>query len=787
MVARADLRRHWRGTIAVALLVALVGGVTLAALAGARRSASSLRRFQEASRASDFQFVVSGYTPAQLARLRRAPGVDGVGIVELLFVGPKSPAFDHIQIAATIDRKLGTEVDRPRLVAGRLANPDAADEINIGEGLAQRAHLGIGDAIETQSMSTKGFAALQRGGPFRFDGPQPELHIVGIVRRPLDLASLGSAGGVVLMTPAFDRVYRKKIANPSGYTFRVRASDPELANRSIQQIFGKDPAFLPQSLTSESAGARDAINVLTDVLLIFAAVIAIAGTVAIAIVLSRELASTRMDQETLDALGISRLQRAAMSGARVLVLAFAGTSLAVLGAIAASPHLPFGVARRADPDPGLHADWFVLALGAIGLIAIVVAIASVEALHSTRIERRADGDQRVTFGARVSTTAAAAGLSPAATAGLRLAAEPGRAERAVPVRSAVFGVAFGSLGVCALLVFASSLGQLSSTPRRYGWGFDVRAESTGDQACRHRNDAGASHIPGVESVGIVCYASMQFAGHPTIGWELLPVKGRPGPEIVEGRAPATPREVALGATTMHTLGKQIGDLVHTRGAHGRTVTERIVGQAVFPQFGDAQPLAEGVWFTVGGWVDAGATQDQSSRELVVGYAPGADHGAVVRRISALPGFSQARVPAPPAEIDRLTKIDWFPTGTAALLAVLALIAVAHAIATSTRRRQRDLAILQTMGFERPQIRRTVEWQATALAVGGLVVGVPVGILAGAAVWRAIAGSLGVRAIASLPVELLLVAPVALVAVNLIASVPGRTVSRHHPAVSLRAE
>jgi hypothetical protein len=476
-----------------------------------------------------------------------------------------------------------------------------------------------------------------------------------------------------------------------------------------------------------------------------------------------------------------------MSGARVLVIAVVGTILAVLGAIAASPHLPFGVARRADPDPGLHADWFVLGLGALGLVVIVLAIASVEALHSTRLARRADRDQRVTFGSRMSASVGGAGLSPAATAGLRMAAEPGRAERAVPVRSAVFGVALGSIGVCALLVFASSLGQLSSTPRRFGWGFDFRAESTGDQSCRHRNDAGASRIAGVESVGIVCYASTQFAGHPTIGWELLPVKGRLGPEIVEGRAPATSREVALGATTMQALGKQIGDVVRTRGAKGHELTERIVGQAVFPQFEEAQPLAEGAWFTVDGWFDAGTRQDQSSRELVGTYAPGADEHAVIRRISALPGFDPATGPTAPTEIDRLTKIDWFPTATAALLAVLALIAVTHAISTSTRRRQRDLAVLQTIGFERPQIRRTVEWQATALAVGGLVVGIPVGTLAGVAVWRAIADSLGVRATASLPLELLLVAPLAIVAVNLIASIPGRSVSRNHPAVSLRAE
>src|SRR5689334_13762388 len=116
MVARADLRRYWRGTIAVTLLVALVGAVTLAALAGARRSASSLRRFEDASRASNIQFQVSTYTPAQLRSMRRIPGVEGFGVVDTLFVGPANPKLRHIQIAALVDRKLGTEIDRPRVI-----------------------------------------------------------------------------------------------------------------------------------------------------------------------------------------------------------------------------------------------------------------------------------------------------------------------------------------------------------------------------------------------------------------------------------------------------------------------------------------------------------------------------------------------------------------------------------------------------------------------------------------------------------------------------------------------
>jgi predicted lysophospholipase L1 biosynthesis ABC-type transport system permease subunit len=59
----------------------------------------------------------------------------------------------------------------------------------------------------------------------------------------------------------------------------------------------------------------------------------------------------------------------------------------------------------------------------------------------------------------------------------------------------------------------------------------------------------------------------------------------------------------------------------------------------------------------------------------------------------------------PTEIDRLRKINWFPTATSALLVLLATIAVARAVATSAKRRQRDLAVLKTLGFGRADRRR----------------------------------------------------------------------------------
>ena len=118
------------------------------------------------------------------------------------------------------------------------------------------------------------------------------LRVVGIVRRPLDLGDLGASGGVVIETPAFDRAYAGKIASFVS-VLRVRtahhAADVKSIIAAASRIFGHK-LDNSSDLTAESRGGQDAINVLTDALWVFAGVAALAGAVAISIVLSRDLA-----------------------------------------------------------------------------------------------------------------------------------------------------------------------------------------------------------------------------------------------------------------------------------------------------------------------------------------------------------------------------------------------------------------------------------------------------------------------------------------------------------------
>ena len=162
--------------------------------------------------------------------------------------------------------------------------------------------------------------------------------------------------------------------------------------------------------------------------------------------------------------------------------------------------------------------------------------------------------------------------------------------------------------------------------------------------------------------------------------------------------------------------------------------------------------------------------------------------AVERRVAAIPDVERPFGPTVPVEVDRLRQVNWLPATLGALLAVLALLAVGHALVTSVRRRRRELAVLKTLGFDRRQIRATIAWQATTLAIVGLVIGIPAGIIIGNLVWRLVADGLGVATNASIPLlAILLTVACALAAVNLIAFFPARAAARTRPAVTLRSE
>lgn len=236
-----------------------------------------------------------------------------------------------------------------------------------------------------------------------------------------------------------------------------------------------------------------------------------------------------------------------------------------------------------------------------------------------------------------------------------------------------------------------------------------------------------------------------------------------------------------------------GDGVEISGPAGRG-RYRVVGRAVLPSIGrDRIPVADGAVFTGAGIGQLTSNEDPDRYErFLVTFAAGREDEVTARlfpdavdlRRTEEPGT----LPVPPPEVRKLEEVKRLPQVLAVFLALLAMVAIGHAIVTTVQRRRRDLSILKTLGFTRRQLAATIAWQASTPVVVGLVVGVPLGIIAGHWIWTRIAEGLGVALDNSVPVlALALMVPIALLVANLVAALPGLAAARTKPAIVLRSE
>jgi predicted lysophospholipase L1 biosynthesis ABC-type transport system permease subunit len=180
--------------------------------------------------------------------------------------------------------------------------------------------------------------------------------------------------------------------------------------------------------------------------------------------------------------------------------------------------------------------------------------------------------------------------------------------------------------------------------------------------------------------------------------------------------------------------------------------------------------------------------------FVMRVKPGVDRRAVAKSLDPLVARFDTNItvlqttPDEGGNLHNLSRAQSVPVGLAGILAVAAVGALVHTLVTSLRRRRKDLAILKTIGFVSRQVSGTVAWQATTLVVVGLIVGLPVGLATGRWGWTLFADQLGVVSEPVVPVATALLAvPVALLAANLIALIPGRLAGRTRPALVLRTE
>jgi ABC-type lipoprotein release transport system permease subunit len=823
-LALHKLRAGWRGWAALTVLIAIAGGAVLTAAAGAIRTDSAYPRFLAVSHAADvLASPVGDGTKGYDAALGKLPGVAAdapvVGI-DAEAVGADGKLFSALNVVAALDGNLSRTVEIPRMLAGRLPAANAPREVAVDPNAASQLHLHVGSVLPLIAYGQNGFTDRPRRVTERVTGifittdsvvPVNTLATVArIVATPALYRELGP------YYRAFDGAYLT--LKPGASMSKFSAAAQVLAQRDTAatggQVFVADQSV--QNATVERAIRPQAVA-----LALFAAALALTALLIVGQVAVRLLIGAAGDNASLGALGMTRRQLLAAGIAEVGAAVTAGAVLAVVIAVVASPLTPIGPARLAEPSPGIAVDGPVLGIGFAAIIAVLLARVAVTAWRQASV-RAAIGsfgsvaaatgqDRRPLLADRLAT----AGASLTVVTGVRFALAPGRGRDSVPVRSALLGLAVAVAAVGAAVTFGTNLLRLADTPALYGQTWDVSVDGEFAPLPAQQFNQLKQRVPQITDVtfGLHGTVSIGRQGQPSgqggAGGAdtVIPAIGLAAdtgpvlsPTVLDGRAPRTTGEIVLGTSVLRQFGLSVGQHVTVDtplGTHPMLIT----GSAVFPYFGQGSftptDVGEGAE-TVADVLapQAAAISGQGGYQFaLISFSPGAAKQAGLAALkSYLASFCADIQQATclvtsqrPNTVNNYAAIDGTPAVLAGVLAVLGLGVLAQFTVASARRRRRDYAVLKVLGLRRSQLRAVALWQASAVTVVALVIGIPLGVTAGRWAWQAFAGQAGLSASSVIPLPVLWLIPAALAATALVALPAARRVAALPAMVTLRTE
>lgn len=794
---RLELRRRWRSLLVVALLVAFATTTVLTAVAGARRGDSAVDR------------LMARTLPATAVVLPNQPGFDWDRIRALPEVATVAefpvvnPVVDGLSDGAETGfpvkgDELMRTVERPVVLRGRLLDPKRVDEVVVSDRFTQTQHKDVGDPVTIRLPSPRQMDEIwnSEAYPPRLGGPVIHARIVGVIRSPWFSDPVGSPGGLQI-SPAVYATYPANILGTKRLVYinalvRLKGGEAALPGfrEDLARVTGRDDIDVWNNYDAARHTQKvDAFE--AACLLAFGVAALLAAIVLVGQSVARYTAAEVVDLRTLRAVGMTPRQAAIAASIGPTLAAVVGATLGLAGAVAASPLTPTGAAATVEPDPGVAADWTVLATGWILVPLVVLAGAALAAWLALAAEA---GERTTPRRSAVAVTAARAGLPVPVVAGARFALEPGRGRSAVPVRPALVGAVVGVLGVLAAFTFSAGVSDAVTTPERFGqtyqldnWlGFNGQdmtpANKSLDTVATDRD------VTAVNDARV----AVATAGEVSVSMYTYQPVGRKPLRVVltDGRLPYGAGEVALAASSARELGVGVGSTVRFAGNRG-TARLTVVGVGFVPA-GSHNAYDEGGWLTPAGY-------DRMFRGFKfhvaqVALRHGADTEAVVERLQKSTAAATGGPPAPlqpvvpPTQVAELQDVRVLPIVLGAFLVLLAVGAVGHALATAVRRRRYEMAVLRALGMTRRQSRLVVVTQATVLAVVGLVFGVPLGLALGRTLWRVVAENTPLYYVPPLALlALVLAVPVALVVANVLAALPGHRAARLRIGHILRAE
>ena len=813
---RVTLGRRWGGYLSVVVLIGLVGGLAMGAVAAARRTQSSFPAFLASTNPSDMS-VFTGPVPVNvLARLPHVKRVESADVLNAAQLGPNGAPVSHggstgqVFSVGSVDGLFFNQ-DRVTVVDGRMANPRLAGQAVVTEEAAHLLGLHVGETVPVGFYTSAQMSSPGSGTAAVQPRARIDIKIVGLV--VLNSAVVQddaerSISALVILTPALtSRVAQCCGDGLAQFGLRLDRGSSEVSTveTEVERLLPAGVGFYVSVTSVSEAEAQRAVQPESLALGVFGGIAVLAALLIAGQVIGRQLRRGTGELGILRALGASPAMTSSDGLFGILGAVVLGSLLAAAVAAGLSPLGPIGPVRPVYPTPGIAFDWTVLGFGTLGLVLVLSAVAGLFAYQQAP-HRASRQYERVKGSSRLDRASVASGLPLSALTGVRFALESGRVRDTAPMRSAIVGAAVAVSVITGALTFGASLNTLVSHPNLYGWNWSYELDTPegGGYISEHEAAQLLERDPDVAAWTGVYFDSLRVAGQtiPIIG-------GTPnasvGPPILSGHTLEARNQIVLGATTLAELHKRVGDTVEASyGTISKRTRLRIVGTATMPAVGPGLGLhlSMGTGALVSDLLIPANVRDPASgppgpAAIFVRLRTGASPAASLRSLQKIDATLDSDPNAAPmsvlpvqrpADIVNYRSMEKAPAFLGAALAAGAVIALGLTLVASVRRRRHDLALLKTLGFTRRQLAAVIAWQSSIAVLIGTIVGITIGIVLGRLLWNTFAHEINAVPAPAVPaIAIVLIALGALVLANVVAAVPGRIAARTPTALLLRAE
>lgn len=738
--ARTNLRSQWRSAALVVLIAGLCAAVAMAAIAGARRTTTSFTRFVRATKDINIFVSVPDQETADLAMSVLRRGVGPRFVVEAAFLAVKPTTLDKSDefnlgvigdVAVTSDRSVALS----KIVAGGL--PTGARDVALNDLAAQRFGVGPGDRLHMVGYSPAALAACSADpSGCVTDVDLGDVTVSGVLRQPGDISPEASGSLTIEASQRLTTSWLPSVATQGWLSgaFVESPSTRASLGTALTSAIGPDRISGPRADVFLDANSQDdpervqgALNVEHNGLLILGLLACLAGLIAVPQALARHRASAESEDAPLRALGWTRRDQRRAGAIWSALLGLAAAAVAVATAIAISPLFPIGLARRAEPSPGVDADWFVMSVGA--LLTLVVLLAAGVLVSPSRRRAYAQRPSRL-------TRLFSASRPVPSTAG-RFLLDSGRVSTVArtTLTVAVLGVA---MIACAATVIRSQ-DYLIERPQLYGAPWDLQGAVPG-QAADPTALATLNANAGVAASALLTGGRLDADGQSIGAVAVDHLKGSIEPTMLSGRTILHDGEVVLGPAFMRSHHLSIGDPLPVQ-ASGSPGTLTIVGTGV--------PLSVGSYSSDVGAIMTAADfqrygtpstiENEGGLEIAVRLAPGADIVAVRSDMAPVTGGFERVIGDSfrPARIVNISRVRSVPQIVEAFAALLTLLVLVHSLATVAIRRRHDLSVLRAIGMRPRQARHVLWWHGAFLGALAVAIGLPVGLVSGRLLWHAV--------------------------------------------------